>query len=402
MVFALKVRFYKFLMLLIKLTVKLMAAPKPILYCGPGSSTHLAKTLLHFGLSKTIIITDKDLHALGLLEVMKQSLTELGIKFVVYDGVEPDPTFNHVREGLSIAQTNNCDCVLGFGGGSPIDVAKMVALSITNNQEPEKFIGFFKAKKRALPLFVVPTTAGTGSEVTIGAVVSNATNHNKELVVDGKTIPLAVALDPQLMVGLPPHITAATGMDALTHAVEAYLSKIATNDSDGYGITAIRMIFANLKTAYENGENVEAREAMALGSFYAGLAFTQAGTGYVHSIAHQLGNFYHTPHGVGNAMVLPYILKFYGDKGYDRLAELALAIDLGTKDESKKQLAEKFIESVIQLNEDLNIPAKFDFVKEKHFSDIVKGALKETHYTYAVPKYMDAPQCREFLNHMCS
>ncbi|BFM16152.1 iron-containing alcohol dehydrogenase [Maricurvus nonylphenolicus] len=403
MPFSLQVLFYKTLMFFIGVAAKVIPQPKPTVYCGPDSALRLTNSMIQFGYKKVLIVTDRVLHEMGLLDPIKDKLASAGVEVTVYDGVEPNPTFSQVHEGLKLAKDNQCDSILTVGGGSPIDTAKIISLSaVPGAKAPEKFVGLFKARKAGLPLFAVPTTAGTGSEVSVGAVISDPVTHEKGVIADPKTVPTAAALDPNLMLGLPAPITAATGMDALTHAVEAYISKLATEATDSYAMASVKLIFGNLRECYSNGGNVDARESMAVASFYAAVAFNKAFLGYVHGIAHQFGGHYNTPHGLANAIVLPHILDYSKDACADRLAELAVAVDLGSSTESNSVLAQKFVDAVRELNNDLGIPKTLDALKSTDIPEIAKGALKESHFTYPVPKYMDQAQCEALIGKMVS
>ncbi|WP_199611440.1 iron-containing alcohol dehydrogenase [Flocculibacter collagenilyticus] len=412
---SIKVMFYKGLTKLTKFIFTFVAIPKPTVFVGDKSTEQLCNMVAQFNLKRTLIVTDNILEELGLVAKVESALNEAGVNAVVYNGVTPDPTFTIVDETVSLLSQHNCDNIIALGGGSAIDAAKVAALCATNpNRDAKKLGGFFKAKHRGLPLFAIPTTAGTGSEVTIAAVVSDPITHAKAPVVDTKVVPLAAALDPTIMIGLPSPITAATGMDALTHAIESFLGKFATAETDSYALAAVTMIFNYLPRAYKNGEDIEAREAMALASFYAGLAFTQASVGYVHAIAHNFGAKYGTPHGLANAIVLPYILDYYQQDCNERLAMLSLTINpikesipvsaqLQSLTQAEKEvLAQQFINDVKQLNASMNIPKQLDALKEQDIRLIAKAALKEAHlqYTYPVPKYMDITTCESIIHQM--
>jgi alcohol dehydrogenase class IV len=352
------------------------------------------------GVDKVLIVTDEMLPKLGLLDTTQKKLEELGIEYVLFDKVVPDPGYQIVEDGVAMGVKSGCNAVLGFGGGSSLDASKVIAARMTNDDPISKMVGVLKVKKAPVPIYAVPTTAGTGSETTIAAVVSDPDSNQKTPVIDPKLVPVAAALDSELMTGLPPHITAATGMDALTHAVESYISKHATPDTDVYSLAAVKMIMKHLPVAYEDGGNLAAREGMALASFYAGAAFTKANLGYVHAIAHQFGAFYHTPHGLANAIVLPKVLDYSLPAARSRLAELAVATGLGHQTEDDAALAEKFVASVKDLNEKIGIPVTLDKLKKEDIPAIVKGALKEAHYLYPVPRYMDSKQCTQMVSGM--
>ncbi|MEH6577952.1 MAG: iron-containing alcohol dehydrogenase [Amphritea sp.] len=397
-----KMMFYKCLMLVLKLLVKVLPQPKPTLLSGPGSSAQLCTMISHFKVKRVLIVTDAVLEQMGLLQSIQAALDEQGVDWRVFSGVTPDPTFSVVAAGLAEVEKHQCDALLAIGGGSAIDAAKVIALKVTNDRSIEKLAGILKAKRPGIPLFAIPTTAGTGSEVTPAAIVSDPHTHKKSLFLDPKVIPLAAALDPELMTGLPGHITAATGMDALTHAIESYLSTHATAETEFYSRAAVQMVFENLPLAYVQGDNLKAREAMSLASLYAGLAFSKANLGYVHAIAHQLGGVYQVPHGWANAIVLPYVLDYCQDKTAKRLAELARLIGCGSAADSDEALAQLFIDRVRQLNEQLGIPTEIDMLQRKDIPALAKAALKEAHYTYPVPKYMDRAQCEALIGKLMS
>jgi alcohol dehydrogenase len=335
---------------------------------------------------------------MGLLNPILEQLTLSGMKYALFTEVQPDPTFAVVEAGLRKYRQQNCDSVMAIGGGSSIDAAKVIALSASNEVNPKQLVGILKGKKPSAPFFAIPTTAGTGSEATIGAVISDSVTHKKELVIDTKIVPLAAALDPDLMKGLPPAITAATGMDALTHLIESYLSGMANDESDYYSRSGIQMIFENLPKVYKRGNNLKAREKLALASYYGGLTINIAGLGYVHAFAHQLGAKYKIPHGESNAKVLPYVLEFTKTASASRLAELARCLGLGTRSDSDKMLAEAFIYEVRKLISDLNIASTIPEIKRSDFSEIIQSAFKEANSTYAVAKYMSYEEAEDLLS----
>jgi len=326
-----------------------------------------------------------------------QRLAELNIEAQVFSEVMPDPTLAVVEQGLTMLHASRCDAVLAVGGGSSIDAAKVIALAASNHKTPQQLIGILKGKQPSLPLFVVPTTAGTGSEVTAGAVISDAITHQKNLVIDPKVVPLATAIDPTIMQGMPPHITADTGVDALTHALEAWMSEFANAETDYYASAAIRMVLQHLPTAYQNGKDLMAREALGLAAHYAGLAINQAALGYVHGFAHQLGAFYGVPHGRANALVLPHILAFNQKASEARLAELARRLGLVADGTANTVAAMQLIAQIKQLLATLNIPTSLPSLQEADFAEITEKAFTEVHGTYAVPRYMTAAQARPIL-----
>jgi len=363
---------------------------------GPGSSNQLCKAISQFGISNLLVVTDKPLRELGVLDDLLAALDSFGVRATVYDGVLPDPTAQVVNDGITMLNDNACKAVLAVGGGSSIDCAKVVALAGGNSCAAEDCIGVNKCKLPALPFFAIPTTAGTGSEATCIAVISDNETHDKGGVIDNGLIPRAAALDPVLMQGLPAHITAATGMDALTHAIESYIGTFGNADTDFYGLASAKLVFENLGEACSNGANMEAREAMALASYYGGLAISQALVGYVHAISHNLGARYGVPHGLGNAMVLPHVLELLKDDAAKKMAEIAVHVGFGEADESESVLAQKLVDRVWALNKQLGIPETTDVIKDADIDDLVQVALVEGS-GYPTPRYFDEQECKALL-----
>jgi alcohol dehydrogenase len=381
----------------LKLVIRIVPVPRPLVLVGPDSALRLCATISHLGVSHVLIVTDQILYDLGLIQPLEQELKQHGIQTSVFSGVSPDPTVRVVEDGLSVLQSSHCDSVLAVGGGSSIDAAKVIALAATNKKTPQELIGIFKGSKRSLPLFVIPTTAGTGSEVSIGAVLSDNQSHQKGLVIDPKLVPLAAALDPKIMQGMPAAVTADTGLDALTHALEAWVSEFASQESDYYAGAAIRLIFENLPLAWRDGTNLNAREAMALASHYAGLALNQAGLGYIHAIAHQLGAYYGVPHGRANAIVMPHILDFNREASRQRLAALARQTNLVDATASDAKATDALIAHVKALLVQLNIDTRIPGLNSKDFEAMANAAFAEAHGTYAVPKYMSHAEAKNIL-----
>ena len=379
-------------LLSVKKRVLMTPQPRPAVYVGQGAALQLCTTIANFGHKNVLVVTDKPLLALGVLSDILAALQAQGVKTTIYDGVLPDPTVKVVDDGIAMLRQNQCDAVLACGGGSSIDAAKVIALAGANGLSALECVGLKVAKLPTIPLYAVPTTAGTGSEVTLAAVISDNETHAKLIVADPRIIPSAAALDPGIMQGLPPHITAATGMDALTHAIESYINTWDTPECLHYGRAATRLILNNLPQACADGQNLAAREAMALGSYYAGLAFTTCLVGYVHAVSHQLGRLYGVPHGLGNAMVLPHVLELLKDAAKSRLAELAVYNALGVASEGDAALAQKLIDRIWALNAEIGIPRTTDVILEKDIDDIVDSALKEGS-GYPVPRFIERDEC---------
>jgi alcohol dehydrogenase len=379
------------------LVTRLIPFPQPTLLVGPGSSGRLGQAVAGFGHHKILIVTDSIISKLGLLKPLTDALTVGGADFVVFDEITPDAPIPLIEKGIAFYKKHGCDAIVAFGGGSSMDASKAIAVAISNPKPLRKLAGYLKGLRTPVRIYAVPTTAGTGSEVTVAAVISDPERHSKLVIVDPRMVPKMAALDPSLMTGLPPHITAATGIDALTHAVEAFVGNWTTPYSDGMALSAVGLIFENLRTAYTDGKNLEAREKMALASTYAGFAFTRANVGYVHAIAHQFGGKYHTPHGLANAIMLPFVLKYSKPAIIDRLALLAVRAKVGHDDEPKAVLAQKFLDAVDQLNQDLGIPTYLEALQESDIPALAKAACFEAHTGYPVPRYMSQAQCEDLI-----
>ncbi|MGR5284166.1 iron-containing alcohol dehydrogenase [Vibrio maritimus] len=380
---------YKAVIAISKQINKLINIPFPDVHQGFGAVDSVGQILAKKGMKKPLIVTDKTLVSLGIADKVIASLNESGLECAVFDGVEPDPCVESVELGFKIYQDNHCDCIIALGGGSPMDCAKIIGAKVVRNIDVRKMAGQLKIRKKLPHLIAIPTTAGTGSEATLAAVISDKENNAKFAVIDPSLVPKDAILDPALMAALPAPITAATGMDALTHAIEAYLGGYSTTLTDKYAEDAIKSIFKNLPLAYTDGENMVAREWMAVASYQAGCSFTRAFVGYVHAIAHQLGALYHVPHGLANAVLLPHILRFNLSACEQKFESMAKMIGLNTGLE--------FIEAVEQMNETLNIPQTINKLKIEDFDEISKRALKEAHGTYPVPRYMTQVECETIL-----
>lgn len=379
------------------LVTRFIPIPQPTLLVGPGSSARLGQAVAGFGHRKILIVTDSIIAKLGLLKGLTDALTAGGAQFVVFDEITPDAPIPLIEKGIAFYQRQGCDAIVAFGGGSSMDASKAIAVAVSNPKPLRQLAGYLKGLRAPVPIYAVPTTAGTGSEVTVAAVISDPEAHKKLVIVDPRMVPKMAALDPSLMTGLPPHITAATGIDALTHAIEAFVGHWATPYSDGMALSAVGLIFDNLRTAHTHGKNLEAREKMALASTYAGFAFTRANVGYVHAIAHQFGGLYHTPHGLANAIMLPYVLKYSRPAITERLALLAVAAKVGGDGEATDVLAQKFLDAVDQLNHDLGIPAFLEALQEADIPALAKAACWEAHTGYPVPRYMSQEQCEDLI-----
>jgi len=402
MLFKLRLFLYRLAKPFMKPISRIVAIPRPVLFVGAGSAGRLCDFIAGSGHRRVLIVTDAVLVRLGVVEPVRSALSERGADVSVFDGIVPDPTYEVLERGAAAVRAQDSDAVLALGGGSAIDAAKVIAAMATTGKTPQKLVGMLKVNRPPLPLFAIPTTAGTGSEVTVAAVVTDPVRHEKAAVIDPKLVPMAAALDPVMMKGMPKPITAATGMDALTHAVEAYLNRWPHPETPGLCLAAVRLIFANLPRSFENGADLEARESMALASLYAGLAFTKAYVGYVHAFSHKIGGMYGVPHGLANAITLPYVLEFLQDAPYARarMVELARAIGEGSGADSEAALAQRFLERVRELNRTVGIPDKLDALRAADVPEVARAAMIEAYRDYPVAKNMAASEAEQLLRRM--
>ena len=363
---------------------------EPQLLEGKDSVLKLSKVIQSEGIKHVLVVTDRTIASLGLMDGLLSQLAADDIKVVIYDKTVPNPTIDNIEEALASYIANQCDGIIAFGGGSSMDCAKGVGARVARpGKSVAQMKGVLKVRKKIPTLFAIPTTAGTGSEATIAAVISNPMTHEKYPINDPSLIPHFAVLDPTLTVGLPRHITSTTGMDALTHAVEAYIGQSNTAQTRKLSQDAVQLIFKNVKTAYENGSDLIARENMLKASYYAGVAFTRAYVGYVHAIAHTLGGFYGTPHGLANAVILPYVLDYYGDSVYKPLSELSDLVNLCDQSASDQVKAKTFIDAIRKLNLEMGIPSKISGIKEADIPLMVNRANQESNPLYPVPKILD-------------
>jgi len=372
-----------------RIVMPLLGIHAPELIQGENSVLKLPAFIKSKGIDNVLIVTVKPL--LGMLEALKTELDKSGIQFTVYDDTIPNPTIDNVEDALALYKKNVCEAIIAFGGGSALDCAKGVGARVARpNKTMRQLGGLLKIHKKLPMLFAIPTTAGTGSEATVVAVITDSASHEKYNVNDPSLLPPYAVLDPVLTKSLPKELTSTTGMDALTHAVEAFIGKSNTKETERYALDATKLIFGNLKKAYDDGSDLEARNNMQLAAFYAGIAFTKAYVGYVHALAHRLGGRYGTPHGLANAVLLPYVLELYGESAHKRLAILADAVGISGATPAEK--AGKFIEAIKEMNAYMSIPAKIKAIKEEDIPGMVKSALKEGNPLYPVPRIMGAEE----------
>ncbi|SDX95705.1 iron-containing alcohol dehydrogenase [Salimicrobium album] len=374
-----------------KASSRLLPWRRPELYQGGGSVLSLAEQLAKDGFERVLIVTDSGVKTSGIMDAFLQKIWEQGIEYIVYDRTLPNPTLDNIRDALHEYSYHHCQAIIAFGGGSPMDCAKGVAAKVAcPDKTIEDMKGLFRVRRKTPMLIAVPTTTGTGSEGTAATVISNPAHREKYPLIDLSLIPDKAVLDVELVLNLPAQITATTGMDALTHAVESYIGGSGTRETRLLGRKAVRLIFGNLLTSYHHPGNREARFAMQQAAYYAGLAFTRAYVGYTHSIAHTLGGFYGTPHGAANAALLPHVLEYYGETVYESLADLAASAGITTSQMNDREKAEAFITSIRKMNEEMSIEETFPEIKKEDIPAMVEKSLQEAHPLYPVPKFMSA------------
>jgi alcohol dehydrogenase len=381
--------YYRLYQTIFKLAMPVLPWRKPVLLEGPGSVKKVPNLLEELKIKNVLIVTDGTLMKLGLLDNLIKELGANGCKYVVFDKTVPDPTIENVEDALKLYHQHDCKAIIAFGGGSPMDCAKAVGARVSRPNKPvSKMKGVLKVIFKIPTLIAIPTTAGTGSEVTLAAVISNSDTHEKYPINDFCLIPHYAVLDPELTLKLPPHITAMTGMDAMTHAVESYIGRSNTKETRKAALDAILLIHQNVLKAYNTPGDITAREAMLKGSYLAGVAFTRAYVGYVHAIAHTIGGFYGLPHGLANAVIMPHVLEFYGSAASDRLAELASHIGIGQGNQTNPQKAQAFIQYLRDLNKKMNIQSNIPDIEEKDLPEMISRALAEANPLYPVPRIL--------------
>ncbi|ATW24895.1 iron-containing alcohol dehydrogenase [Candidatus Formimonas warabiya] len=347
---------------------------------GVGCHKEIPGQVSILGGTHILLVTDAYLgRPAGMADEMKRMLEEAGVQVTIFAGAEPNPTDKNVHEGLKIYQECGADMILSLGGGSAHDCAKGIGIVATNGGNIRDYEGVDKANKAMPPFIAVNTTAGTASEMTRFCIITNTSTHVKMAIVDWRTTPNIAVNDPLLMVGMPPALTAATGMDALTHAVEAYVSTLANPVTDAAALMAIKLIGENLRNAVANGSNMKARDAMAYAEFLAGMAFNNASLGYVHAMAHQLGGLYNLPHGVCNAILLPHVAKFNLIACPDRFKDIAVALGENISGRSIRDAADQAIDAIRKLSSDIGIPVGLAElgVQEKDFPVMAGNAMKD-------------------------
>ena len=347
-------------------------------------------------IKSVLLVTDKGIRGIGLTETLENQIKSSDIKLAVYDGTVANPTTKNVAEALEMFKANDCEAIIAFGGGSAMDCAKATGARVARPKKPlSKMKGILKVNKKLPLLIAIPTTAGTGSETTLAAVITDSETRHKYAINDFPLIPEYALLDANLTVGLPKFVTATTGMDALTHAVEAYIGRSTTKQTRDYSLRAVKLIFENLENAYTDGTNLEARQNMLHAAYLAGLAFTKSYVGYIHAIAHSLGGKYNVAHGLANAIIMPYVLKKYGKKIFKKLWELGVYANLFDKDTPIEVGAKYFIEKIENMNANMGIGTRIDEIKAEDIPFLAMTAEKEANPLYPVPVLYTAKQLEE-------
>ncbi len=361
-----------------------------------NTNEDVISVLKSLNVNSVLLVTDKGIKGLGLTTELENTLASANISLSIFDQTVPNPTTQNVADCLSLYKQNNCQALIAFGGGSVMDCAKATgALIARPNKTLGQMKGILKVHKKLPPLIAVPTTAGTGSETTLAAVITDSETRHKYAINDFPLIPKYAMLNASLTVGLPKHITSTTGMDALTHAIEAYIGNSSTKQTRKCALFAIKTIFENLPEAYNNPTNIEARKNLLLASYNAGLAFTKSYVGYVHAVAHSLGGKYNVAHGLANAVILPYVLKMYGKKIFKKLWEIGVYCELFDISTPKEVGAKIIIEKIEQMNSDMNIGTQIDVIDEKDISSLAKTAEHEANPLYPVPVLYTAKQLEQ-------
>lgn len=361
------------------------------------SIEELQAPLQELGIQSVLLVTDGFLKSSGATAPLEAMLQECGIRCAVYDKTRPNPTVHNVEEALELYRQEKCQCLIAFGGGSSMDCAKAVGARVAYpKRNLDQLKGLLRVLRKIPPLVVIPTTAGTGSEVTVTAVITDSEKKYKYTMNNFTFIPSYAVHDPAVTYTLPQSLTATTGMDALTHAVEAYIGGSTTKETRRLAKEAVQLIFENIETAYQNGTNYVARKNMLRAAYAAGIAFSKSYVGYIHAVAHSLGGQYNIPHGLANSVLMPIVLETYGACVYSKLHELGIAAGVATEQDTHQEGAEKFISAIRQLNSSMNIPEKLSGIQKEDIAGMAKHAAKEANPLYPVPKLMNAAELEQF------
>ena len=362
-----------------------------------SSCSELGEVLEKENTKSVLVVTDKGIAANGLVAPVEAELQASGISYVVYDDTQPNPTVKNVEDALKIYYRNHCNAIIAIGGGSAMDCAKAMGARVAYPKRTVNQLGGKLKVWRKLPtLIAIPTTAGTGSETTLAAMITDTDTQRKYAIMSFPVIPHYAVLDAALTYSLPPHLTASTGIDALTHAVEAYIGRSTTRETRRLALEATKLVFDNVEKAYADGRDHEARENMLLAAYKAGIAFSKSYVGYIHALAHSLGGKYGTPHGLANAVMMPYVLESYGKRIHRKLHRLGIAAGVATKEDAPVIGAVKFIKAVKELNARMGIPNTLADIQEHDIDALARHAEKEANPLYPVPVLMTKKQLKCF------
>ena len=349
--------------------------------------------LKKLGISTALLVTDNFLYKTGATYTTEKSLEANGIRCVVYDKTNPNPTADNVEEALELYRSSGCECLIAYGGGSSIDCAKAVGARVVYPKKSLRQLGgILKIMKKLPPVIAVPTTAGTGSEVSVTSVINDSVTKHKYTMNSFPLIPHYAVLDPKVTCTLPQNLTATTGMDALTHIIEAYIGRTTTKETRAIAMKASKLIFENIETAYNEGDNTTARKNMLEAAYLGGIAISKSYVGYIHAVAHSLGGQYNIPHGLANAVLLPIGLRYYGECIHKKLYNLAVCTGVANENDSPKEAAEKFITEIENMNKRMGIPEKLQGILTEDIPKMAKHAEKEANPLYPVPKLMETEE----------
>ena len=344
-----------------------------------------------------LVVTDEGIVKNGLTLYLEEELKKNRIKYAIYDKTRPNPTVDNVEEALEMYHKNSCDTLIAIGGGSAMDCAKGIGARVVYPKKTlNKMAGILHVLRRLPTLIAIPTTAGTGSETTLAAVITDSAAHHKYALMSFPLIPHYAVLDAKLTYTLPPSMTSTTGIDALTHAVEAYIGRSTTKETRRLALETTKLVFENVEKAYLDGNDHNARKNMLLAAYKAGIAFSKSYVGYIHAVAHSLGGRYGTPHGLANAVIMPYVLEEYGSCVYKKLHRLGIAAGVCSESDSQREGAEKFIEAIKRLNANMGIPDKIRVIQKEDIPEMARHAEKEANPLYPVPKLMTKKDLERF------
>ena len=374
-----------------------------ISYHGHGAIENIVPELTARGYKKAFVCSDPDLIKFGVTKKVTDLLDAANFAYAVYSEIKPNPTIANVQDGVAAFKAAEADCMVAIGGGSSMDTAKAIGIIINNPEfaDVRSLEGVAPTKKHAVFTIAVPTTAGTAAEVTINYVITDVEKKRKFVCVDTNDIPEIAVVDPDMMASMPKGLTAATGMDALTHALEAYVSTYATPETDRYAEMAAKMIYEALPVVREEPKNVEMREQLLVASFLAGMAFTRTYVGYVHAFAHSIGGRYGVAHGLANAVLLPHIMEYYLPVSTPRLARMAQICGISS-DSDESTRARAFVESIAAMNQTGGVPERLAEFPRAEIDAVIKEAFQECHGTYPVPRYYTRPAARALLEQVCA